>query len=438
MKKNNDLLFQEYDFSEERKRKIAFTKDITTWMIIAIIISVFINLRLGYYITSALLVLTQIFLFYIFKNREKLKSPILILTYIAILFVAAMMLTKHGTHNAIIVYFPAIIFVAGLELNRKSLVIATAFSITIIWTIGILELSKVFQNEFSNRTHFPYLITLTIILLITGLVTDKLCGDYLNNLKRLKTNAKLLQKANDELKNINISKSKFYSLLTHDLKSPFQGLLGYANFITQEFYVLTDREKFELISKLNTAIKTQFEFLEQLVIWGKYQSSNNVQVLDACNGKDIINRVLNIYSPLASQKKITINTECNDCEELFIDEDIIKMILRNLVSNAIKFTPVEGKIDLTLKKENDVLTIVVSDTGVGISEDKLVILFNNNSGFTTRGTQEESGHGLGLMMCSEVVQKLDGKILVESTIGSGTTFTVSIPLKDKNPNTAKS
>jgi signal transduction histidine kinase len=257
-------------------------------------------------------------------------------------------------------------------------------------------------------------------------------------LKRLKTNAKLLQKANDELKNINISKSKFYSLLTHDLKSPFQGLLGYANFITQEFYVLTDREKFELISKLNTAIKTQFEFLEQLVIWGKYQSSNNVQVLDACNGKDIINRVLNIYSPLASQKKITINTECNDCEELFIDEDIIKMILRNLVSNAIKFTPVEGKIDLTLKKENDVLTIVVSDTGVGISEDKLVILFNNNSGFTTRGTQEESGHGLGLMMCSEVVQKLDGKILVESTIGSGTTFTVSIPLKDKNPNTAKS
>jgi two-component system sensor histidine kinase/response regulator len=142
---------------------------------------------------------------------------------------------------------------------------------------------------------------------------------------------------------------------------------------------------------------------------------------------DICQEVLEIHKPNAIAKEITVNHSATEGITVFADINMLKTILRNLVSNAIKFTRPGGKINIFAQKNNKIVTISVSDNGIGIAPERINKLFSISKTITTKGTEDESGTGLGLLLCKEFVEKHGGKIWVESELEKGSTFKFSIP-----------
>ncbi len=223
-------------------------------------------------------------------------------------------------------------------------------------------------------------------------------------------------------------KDLFISILAHDLRSPFQALLALSELLTKNIreYDVTVLE--ELVSHINTSAQSTFTLLEDLLKWATAQSGKlpfeprNLSFTGIC--KDI----LEILNPIAVSKNIIINYPKANHVSIFADNDMLKAVFRNLVSNAIKFSNIGGRIDIAAVKNNEGVTITVSDNGIGIEPENLLKLFDISQIHSTTGTADEKGTGLGLMLCKEFVEKHGGRIWAESEYGKGTDFKFTIPV----------
>jgi Signal transduction histidine kinase len=236
-----------------------------------------------------------------------------------------------------------------------------------------------------------------------------------------------LKEYESALKDLNATKDKFFSVISHDLRSPFTGLLGYSELLYNDYNRSSEETIKNYVSNIYSLSKNTFDLLENLLAWSQSQTGKIALNQKKIHLKPYSDAIIQMINPIAQKKKIILTNSITENIYAYADENMLHTIFRNLISNAIKYTYESGTINLRAKTENSVITISVSDTGVGMSEDIKNSLFKISETKSQPGTQSEKGTGLGLILCKEFVEKHGGKIWVESDIGKGTTFFFTIP-----------
>ena len=231
----------------------------------------------------------------------------------------------------------------------------------------------------------------------------------------------------NELKIANATKDKFFSIIAHDLKSPFNAIFGFSSLLKDNYYVFDDDEKKEFIDEIDNSSKNAYQLLENLLIWASSQQGKIEIKKEKTNLKQFILDAVSPYKSGAKKKKITFTNSVSENITVFIDKQTIKTVIANLFSNAVKFTPDKGHISINASTIDKFVEIRVCDNGVGISPNDIIRIFRIDESHTTLGTNNEKGTGLGLSLCKEFVEKNGGKIWVESKIGIGSEFIFTIP-----------
>jgi len=245
--------------------------------------------------------------------------------------------------------------------------------------------------------------------------------------KEVELRTEKLKKSQYELEQSNIAKDKFFSIIAHDLKSPFQGLLGLINFISAKYNELREEDIKEYLLIIKDATTKLLELIVQLLEWSRIQTGNIEFVLKEFNFHDeVIIPSIDLLKVNSDAKEISIINRID--KNLFVKADInsYRMIVDNLLSNAIKFTRDGGEIIIDKKDSNGCYEISISDTGIGIPQEKINKLFQVGENTSTRGTAGEIGTGLGLILCKDLLEKNGHKIFVISESGKGSTFYFTI------------
>jgi signal transduction histidine kinase len=236
-----------------------------------------------------------------------------------------------------------------------------------------------------------------------------------------------LQILADELKRLNSDKDRFMTILGHDLKSPFNILLGLSELLTDSIRTTDIGEIEDIATNLNKTARNTYSLLEDILLWTRVQTGKIPFKPKELKFDDLLRNTKEVLVPAANAKSITINSFVRDEINIYADPDMIKTVLRNLVSNAIKFTNKSGTINIGIVMENSDQIISVSDNGIGIKPDNLSRLFKSSEFLTTAGTEHEAGTGLGLLLCKEFVEIHGGRIWVESEFGKGSEFKFALP-----------
>jgi signal transduction histidine kinase len=255
--------------------------------------------------------------------------------------------------------------------------------------------------------------------------------EILEMVSELSDKNKLIKEKNIQLENLNIQKDKFFSILAHDLKNPFNSILGISEILVTDFYEINDERKIKLLKAVNEATDKTYTLLLNLLDWASFQR-------DTLDFKPVIihlnetgKQVVSTVEPQAVKKNITMHIQIDENLRVYADVQMLQTILRNLLSNAIKYTNPGGKVSLSALENNGFVEVVVSDTGIGISPQKQEMIFTLEERFSEKGTGGETGTGLGLILCKEFVEKNGGQIFVESEPGKGSKFTFTMPVKTK-------
>lgn len=237
-----------------------------------------------------------------------------------------------------------------------------------------------------------------------------------------------LRDSERSLRKSNAAKDKFFSIIAHDLKSPFSTLMGYNYLLMKEYHQYDDQKRESMIRSLYDITKQTFNLLENMLVWSRSQTGGMPFAPRAINITKLVIENIRLYTPTARAKNITLTTETGLKDKyVFADPGMIQTVLRNLVTNAIKFTPEKGSVTLNIHEEDtESLIVSVLDTGVGIDPAKKDQLFQVDSNYSTLGTHDEKGTGLGLVICKEFIEKNGGKIWIESKQGKGSRFSFSL------------
>ncbi|MRT93118.1 cache domain-containing protein [Ancylomarina sp. 16SWW S1-10-2] len=231
----------------------------------------------------------------------------------------------------------------------------------------------------------------------------------------------------DKLQEANQTKDKFLSILAHDLKNPFNAIVGFSDLLCSSYTELDDETKLELIKDIQHSAKLNFNLLEKMLEWSMSQSDQIPYKPQNLDLHSIINDSSSFASYQANQKKIKIKNISSENTSIFADENMLTSVLRNLISNAIKFTPENGEIQIKTEELEKEIKISIKDTGVGMSQENIEKLFRTDAKVQTSGTSDEKGTGLGLLICKEFVDKHKGNIWVESELGNGSEFIMTFP-----------
>ncbi len=264
----------------------------------------------------------------------------------------------------------------------------------------------------------------------TNLTKDPVIGGVLMNFHDIterKEAEEKIKQANIDLEKSNSEKDKFFSIIAHDLRSPFTGLIGLSEILATESGELSSAEIEQFSNSLHKSILNINKLIENLLEWAQVQRGTISCTPEELDLSDIFSHCIASIEHRALQKRVTIINEIPENRKVVADKMMITTILRNLLSNAVKFTKKSGKIIGTAKEQKDGIVISVSDTGIGIPAGIVEKLFKLGENVGTTGTDDEPSTGLGLLLCREFVEKHNGKIWVESCPGEGSTFFFTIP-----------
>ncbi|MGO9307713.1 MAG: MASE3 domain-containing protein [Spirochaetia bacterium] len=240
--------------------------------------------------------------------------------------------------------------------------------------------------------------------------------------------AKVRLEANEmELRKANLSKDKFFSILAHDLRNPIGGLVSISELLARRFDELEPSKVRDLCALLHDGALQSAELLECILQWARAQTGR-LEVRPTCiRIGELCEGIMELQSSAAASKEIRIASQVSLDAAAYADENMVATVLRNLVSNAVKFTPRGGQVVLSAEKEGDWQLVSVSDTGVGMSREELEKLFRIDVHFSCPGTESEKGNGMGLILCKELVELNRGGISVVSEPMRGSTFSFRLP-----------
>lgn len=232
-----------------------------------------------------------------------------------------------------------------------------------------------------------------------------------------------------ELRATNARKDKFFSIIAHDLRSPFSSLMGAAGLFRDGIYDTNQDDARELGSMMYETARRAYNLVDDLLQWSRLQLLKDSLKPDYVKITDVISAAFELMAPLAKSKDIDLSQEISGPETVYIDWQAISSIVRNLVNNGVKFTPKGGRVTVRVAPTDDgAAKLIVTDTGVGMSAQKIAELRSIEEMVSTKGTDGEQGTGLGLVLCDELITKSRGSLEIESTEGSGTAVTITIPV----------
>lgn len=255
-------------------------------------------------------------------------------------------------------------------------------------------------------------------------------ANMMEEIKMRKEAEKQLIKNAEELKESNAEKDKFFSIIAHDLKNPFQGIFGYSQVLNEDFHFLSEKEKKEIAANIYSSSKTLYDLLINLLEWSRLQVDKVEIKAEKINLYDRLEDINRLLLPNTERKKISVINQVDKSLEVHADDYMLGSILQNLISNAIKFTHPEGSVRINSEVKHLFAVISIQDSGIGISKDDLDKIFNIGVRYTTQGTDKEMGTGLGLILCKEMIEKQGGNIWVESELGSGSNFKFTLPISN--------
>jgi len=250
---------------------------------------------------------------------------------------------------------------------------------------------------------------------------------YITEITKRKQTELLIEDQTKELQKLNITKDKFFSIIAHDLKSPFNAIMGFTELMLQNYNDLDDATFIKGLKTIESAGNHAYRLVENLLLWSKNQSKGNNFNPEWLSLNKQITESLILAESAIQNKELKVSFNQQQFLNVYTDRNMIDLVLRNLISNAIKFTHKKGKITIAISDNDQEILTSISDNGIGIPAHKLPILFEINKPKNTLGTENEQGTGLGLILCKDFIENLGGKIWVESTPGIGSTFTFSLP-----------
>jgi two-component system, sensor histidine kinase and response regulator len=238
---------------------------------------------------------------------------------------------------------------------------------------------------------------------------------------------KKVEQRTRELNELNATKDKFFSIIAHDLKNPFNTLMGFTELLLDNLEDYTTEKLKEFIGILHETSRQSYALLENLLEWSRSQTGRLQLKPESVDLYEITEENINLLSNQAVKKKIILNNDIPIKSVVLADANMVRTVIRNLISNAIKYTRDSGSITIDAELKNNLFEISISDTGIGIKPENLEKLFRIDINYSTRGTADESGTGLGLILCREFIVKNEGTIWVESEYGKGSTFKFTLP-----------
>jgi signal transduction histidine kinase len=243
----------------------------------------------------------------------------------------------------------------------------------------------------------------------------------------LQTKNAALEERQHHIEYLNASKDKFFSIIAHDLKNPFNAIIGFSEILQDEIKSGDTANMENYISLINSSAVQTYRLLENLLEWANSQRGKMPFDPVAVNVSRLFSEEILVLKEIAISKNITLKSSVPDNLTIMADKNMIRTILRNLISNAIKFSNKNGSVRTSASVADKKVEFSVFDNGIGMTKETIAKLFRLDVNFSTRGTENEKGTGLGLILCKEFVEKHGGKIWVESEPGKGSTFKFIIP-----------
>jgi len=282
----------------------------------------------------------------------------------------------------------------------------------------------IYQSRFD---HFLDLLSSSIAVIIgMYLVTRYLLSSYEREKKKAEERELLITAQNAQLQKLNQEKTKILSILGHDLRSPLNSITTVLNVLAN--YPLPEEHRLRLQKELLDTTRNTSEMLMNLLSWSSEQMQGIEPKLISVNVQMVLQKVLENQQFIAQSKEIKFTTYIDQSIYVLADYNMLEVVLRNLINNAIKFTAPLGMVTIAAQKTDDSCLISIQDNGIGMSEEQLSTLFTMDI-HSTYGTNNEKGIGLGLVLCKDFTELQGGKIWVESTVGQGSVFYISLPLR---------
>ena len=289
--------------------------------------------------------------------------------------------------------------------------------------VNLLVAPQVIGNQF----YIPVVVGITIGLIIASYV-NRLANSRDLLEQQVKERTSELKAANTKLKYELDVKTRFFSIISHDLTGPFTSLLGMTEMMSLKASSMSSDQLAEYATNTNKAGVQVFELLDNLLEWSYLQMENTNLSAEIIRLDKLAQECLDIHSPIAQKKDITLTNRIED-STAFADPKMVRVVFRNLIANAIKFSPTGGVVKISAHNADGMVQITVSDTGVGVTPDQVVNIFSLTQGASTSGTAGEKGTGLGLPLCKEMIEENGGRIWVDSLAGEGAHFHFSLPIK---------
>ncbi len=280
------------------------------------------------------------------------------------------------------------------------------------------EISSIKAEESEKIKYFLIIIAI-LLLFIIGYGYNR----YLAQ-KKIKL---ALSEANGQLKELNISKNKFFAIIAHDLRNPIAAFNNLTNALVNNFKHLSKEQLLNYLSNLNKSSSQINGLLENLLQWALSQTETLNLDLKEFNLSRVIQKNIDLLAQNAAQKSISFSFSEGKETMAYADPSTIDIVFRNIIANAIKFSNIESKIDINTRLTGEFVEISIKDEGIGMTADEIEMLFDITKDTTKIGASTEKGSGLGLLLCSEYIKKSKGEILVKSIINIGSTFIIKLP-----------
>ena len=270
------------------------------------------------------------------------------------------------------------------------------------------------------------------VLMTLSLLTDEennpfAISSIASDITELKNIEKELTKSKAAAESANAAKDKFFKIISHDLRGPFNTIIGFSNLLNEEYDSFNDLRRKECIKHINMSSIYSFNLLENLLTWARTQTDEITINKEELNLKKLVETAISTALLLADSKNISVNNNVQPELILSIDKNTALTFIRNIVNNAIKFTHKGGYITIDSHVNEDSISLHITDTGVGISPEVIDQLFQIGKDISTNGTNDEKGTGLGLILCKEFIERNGGSITVKSEVNKGSEFIIVLP-----------
>lgn len=367
-------------------------------------------------------------------DYKKLSIPFIIMSLFSITSTFFLFGGSNGSVSLI-----SIALIVAMAIFSKTNIVRATVIITIV-LLSVLFFAQqsnpdiVFNYSTKEERFYDYWISTIAALGMIYILVERIVSQYRRNQYKLleereiiDNQARLIKQKNDSLFELNKTKDKFFSIISHDLKNPLSTFKDGLKILKSDVDLLSEKDTAEIIHTLKKNADTTYELLENLLSWSRIQTGQFPFMPEKFILNGLIAFNIGLVEAHALKKNISIKYEDLDIYQAYADQNMISTVLRNILSNAVKFTPANGNIRILINKGVGYLKISISDSGIGISQEKIETLFRIDTANSATGTDGETGTGLGLILCKEFVEKNGGKLDVRSTPGKGSIFTFTIP-----------